>query len=137
MPELWVRFDKDDEDIMGEAYVDVIMLTSPTFDALFMAHGQKSLYDLMGTTPEEHEYLNEAMPADMRRPWQPSDSPWTPAATGLAMCRNLRRAMETRPQDFNEWPGMIADVIEVLEPFEEVLTRGAARGARFQTFGSF
>lgn len=49
------------------------------------------------------------------------------------MCRNLRRAMAERPEDFSEWPDMIAHVIEVIEPFETVLARakkGAARCSR-------
>lgn len=132
MPELWVRFDKDDADITGDAYVELMMLTGTTFDALFAAHGQKPLLDLIGYTPEEHDLLNEAMPADMRRPWQPSDSPWTEPETGLAMCRAVRNALKQRPEDFQDWPTMIEDVIETLEPFETVLSRAKAKGARFQ-----
>ncbi len=132
MPELWVRFNKDDAEIMGDAYVDLMMLTGPKFDALFVAHGHKPLFDLIGCTPDEHELLNEAMPVDMRRSWTPSDSPWTTAETGLAMCRALRKAMVDRPKDFDDWPGMVDHVIETMEPFEAVLARAAERGARFQ-----
>ncbi|MEJ6389514.1 hypothetical protein [Gymnodinialimonas ulvae] len=137
MPKLWVRFDKANDVIMGDAYVELMMLTSPTFDAVFVAHGQKPLLDLIGSSRQEHEVLNEAMPEDMRRPRQPSDSPWTDADTGLAMCRNLRRAMADRPEDFDEWPGMVADVIEVIAPFETVLARAKTRGARLQTFADY
>ncbi|MEX3014472.1 hypothetical protein [Gymnodinialimonas hymeniacidonis] len=137
MPELWIRFDKTDAAIKGDDYVELMMLTGEPFDSLFVAHGQKPLLDLFGSTRQEHEILNEAMPAHMRRPWQPSDSPWTEATTGLAMCRNLRRAMDTRPEDFDLWPDMVAHVKEVLEPFERVLARAENRGARFQTFSDF
>ena len=136
MPELWVRFDKDDDDIMGDAYVDLIMLSGTPFDALFVAHGQKPLTELMGVTPQEHRMMCACMPSDLRAPWTPKDSPWTRPEIGLAMCRNLRRAMAERPEDFSEWPDMIAHIIEIIEPFEVVLARAKDRDARFQTFSS-
>lgn len=89
MPELWVRFDKDEAAILGDAYVDLIKLTESRFDAAFVAHGHKPLLDLMGVTTDEHEALNDCMPVDLRRPWSPEHSPWTSAETGLAMYRNV------------------------------------------------
>ncbi|MEM9321152.1 MAG: hypothetical protein AAGA70_19430 [Pseudomonadota bacterium] len=137
MPEIFVRFDKADAEIIGEDYVDLAMLSSTTFDAFFVAHGQKPILSLVGMTPEEHELLNQEVPEHMRRPWRDEDSPWTEAETGLSMCAKLRRAMVDRPEDFDEWPGMVSHVIEILEPFERVLSRAKSLGARFQLFSMF
>ena len=131
MVEFYVVFEKDNAAIQGGDYLDLMLFSRAPFTQLLTEAGFQDVSDHVGFTPEMNAIVNESLPANLQEEWSEEMSNWTGPETAMAMWAVLRAAVETQPELFNEWPGMLQEVNETLDTAERVFQRAVDRGARW------
>jgi hypothetical protein len=132
MTEFFVVFDKDDDEIMEDAYLDLALLAYAPFPDLLREGGFREIMDHIGLTPEENAILNENRPPGLKEPWSEEMLNWTAPEVGLAMWAHLRGLLETRPELFQDWDGMLEATADTLDIADVVFRRAAARRAQWR-----
>jgi hypothetical protein len=61
----------------------------------------------------------------VQNPWSDEMLNWTEPEVGLAIRARLRGALETRPELFRDWKGMLEDTADTLDIADEVFRRAA------------
>lgn len=131
MVEFYVVFEQDDAAIMGDDCLDLILFWREPFTRLLKEAGFGDISDYVGFTPEMNDINNQNLPPDMHVRWSEKMYNWTEPETAMAMWAVLRHALETQPELFQEWPGMVEEVDDTLDIAERVFQRAVDRQARW------
>lgn len=131
MVEFYAVFEKDDKAIIGEDDLDLALFMSEPFTRLLIDAGFRDISEHIGVTPEMNDIINENLPPDRQVAWSEDLMNWTEPETAMAMWAVLRHAIQTQPELFHKWPGMLEEANDTLDIAERVFQRAVERGARW------